>query len=105
MSQINYDEVNLMLRLYDLRREPRLRQARSWFGLAGSSACPTTAPFVSDQPQSQCPVNQAVDGGRIQTVSTFLSHNGCWNVAGVDSSAWPNYKSKSRQPPGLYSEF
>jgi hypothetical protein len=31
MSQINYDEVNLMLRLYDLRREPRLRQARSWF--------------------------------------------------------------------------
>src|ERR1700716_3736805 len=31
MSQISYDEVNLMLRLYDLRREPRLRQARSWF--------------------------------------------------------------------------
>jgi hypothetical protein len=31
MSQINYDEVNLMLRLYDLRRETRLREARSWF--------------------------------------------------------------------------
>ncbi len=31
MSQISYDEVNLMLRLYDMRREPRLRQARSWF--------------------------------------------------------------------------
>jgi hypothetical protein len=31
MSQINYEEVNLMLRLYELRREPRLRQARSWF--------------------------------------------------------------------------
>jgi len=31
MSQITYEEVNLMLRLYDLRREPRLRQARSWF--------------------------------------------------------------------------
>ena len=31
MSQITYDEVNLMLRLYDLRREPRLRQARAWF--------------------------------------------------------------------------
>src|ERR1700738_626391 len=31
MSQISYDEVNLMLRLYDRRREPRLRQARSWF--------------------------------------------------------------------------
>ena len=31
MSQISYDEVNLMLRLYDMRREPRLRQARAWF--------------------------------------------------------------------------
>jgi hypothetical protein len=31
MSDISYDEVNLMLRLYDLRREPRLREARAWF--------------------------------------------------------------------------
>lgn len=31
MSTITYEEVNLMLRLYDMRREPRLRQARSWF--------------------------------------------------------------------------
>lgn len=31
MSQVNYDEVNLMLRLYELRREPKLREARSWF--------------------------------------------------------------------------
>jgi hypothetical protein len=31
MSQITYEEVNLMLRLYDLRREPRLREARGWF--------------------------------------------------------------------------
>src|ERR1700739_1461730 len=31
MSQISYEEVNLMLRLYDLRREPRLREARAWF--------------------------------------------------------------------------
>jgi len=31
MAQVNYDEVNLMLRLYELRREPRLREARSWF--------------------------------------------------------------------------
>src|SRR5438270_10965647 len=31
MAQITYDEVNLMLRLYDLRREARLRQARVWF--------------------------------------------------------------------------
>src|SRR5215470_2332340 len=31
MSAITYDEVNLMLRLYDLRREQKLRQARSWY--------------------------------------------------------------------------
>jgi hypothetical protein len=31
MSSISYDEVNLMLRLYDLRREPQLRKARAWF--------------------------------------------------------------------------
>ncbi len=31
MAQVSYDEVNLMLRLYDMRREPRLRQARAWF--------------------------------------------------------------------------
>src|SRR5256885_12595184 len=31
MAEVSYEEVNLMLRLYDLRREPRLRQARAWF--------------------------------------------------------------------------
>jgi hypothetical protein len=30
-TQITYDEVNLMLKLYELRREARLREARSWF--------------------------------------------------------------------------
>jgi len=27
-----YDDANLILKLYDLRREPRLREARKWFG-------------------------------------------------------------------------
>jgi len=31
MAQVTYEEVNLMLRLYDMRREPRLREARAWF--------------------------------------------------------------------------
>lgn len=26
-----YDDVNLILRLYELRREPKLREARAWF--------------------------------------------------------------------------
>jgi hypothetical protein len=28
----SYDDVNLILRLYELRREPKLREARDWFG-------------------------------------------------------------------------
>jgi hypothetical protein len=31
MSQPTHEQVNLMLRLYELRREPRLREARTWF--------------------------------------------------------------------------
>ncbi len=29
--QATYEDANLILRLYELRREPRLRQARQWF--------------------------------------------------------------------------
>jgi hypothetical protein len=31
MSDVNHEQVNLMLRLYDIRREPRLREARDWY--------------------------------------------------------------------------
>ena len=31
MAAVSYEEVNLMLRLYELRREARLREARSWY--------------------------------------------------------------------------
>ena len=30
-KQATYDDVNLILKLYDMRREPRLREARKWF--------------------------------------------------------------------------
>ena len=33
-TQATYDDANLILKLYDLRREPRLRDARKWFGSA-----------------------------------------------------------------------
>src|SRR5271168_5062887 len=32
MSEVTHEQVNLLLRLYDLRRESRLREARDWFG-------------------------------------------------------------------------
>jgi hypothetical protein len=35
-----YDDVNLILRLYDMRREERLRQARTWF----FNKCQVTSP-------------------------------------------------------------
>src|SRR2546430_16959781 len=31
MGQVTSEQVNLMLRLYEERREPRLREAREWF--------------------------------------------------------------------------
>jgi hypothetical protein len=31
MGEVTHEQVNLMLRLYDMRREPRLREAREWF--------------------------------------------------------------------------
>lgn len=31
MGQVTHEQANLLLRLYELRREPRLRQARAWF--------------------------------------------------------------------------
>ena len=31
MATATYDDVNLILRLYELRREPKLREAREWF--------------------------------------------------------------------------
>ena len=31
-NQATYDDANLILRLYELRREEKLRQARDWFG-------------------------------------------------------------------------
>lgn len=31
MAEVTHQQADLMLRLYDMRREPRLRQARAWF--------------------------------------------------------------------------
>ncbi|MGD0955548.1 MAG: hypothetical protein ABR953_01790 [Candidatus Acidiferrales bacterium] len=31
MGEVTHDQVNLMLKLYDTRREPLLREARAWY--------------------------------------------------------------------------
>ena len=33
-NQATYEDAKLLIKLYDLRREPRLRDARKWFGSA-----------------------------------------------------------------------
>jgi hypothetical protein len=43
MSQPTYDDANLLLRLYELRREPKMRDARNWF--FGNFKCKTMAEF------------------------------------------------------------
>jgi len=40
MGDVTHQQAELMLRLYDLRREPRLRQARTWFVEHFSAATP-----------------------------------------------------------------
>jgi hypothetical protein len=32
MGVVTHEQANLLLKLYDARREPRLREAREWFG-------------------------------------------------------------------------
>ena len=43
MSQPTYDDANLLLRLYELRREPKMREARNWF--FGNFKCKSMAEF------------------------------------------------------------
>lgn len=43
MHQSTYDDANLVLRLYDLRREERMRTARNWF--VANFRCQTMAQF------------------------------------------------------------
>ncbi len=43
MDKATYDDVNLILKLYELRREDKMRAARSWF--AANFKCKSMAEF------------------------------------------------------------
>jgi len=47
-TQATYEDVNLILKLYEMRREEKMRQAREYF--SGMFGCKTMAEF-----QRQCP--------------------------------------------------
>jgi hypothetical protein len=48
MGQVTHEQANLVLRLYELRREPRLREARSWF--VGNFDCKTPEDMMQKCP-------------------------------------------------------
>jgi hypothetical protein len=40
MGEVTHEQANLMLRLYEIRREARLRQARAWFAAEYQAGTP-----------------------------------------------------------------
>jgi hypothetical protein len=62
MSQPTYDDANLLLRLYELRRDPKMREARSWF--VANFRCKTMADFAQ-----LCPPGSDANASYRQCVS------------------------------------
>jgi hypothetical protein len=68
MSQPTYDDANLILRLYELRREEKMRAARNWF--VANFRCKTMAEM-----QALCPPGTEQNAYYRQVVSY-------WDMAG-----------------------
>lgn len=73
--QPTYDDANLILKLYELRREPRLREARRWF-----TAMP---PITSrDQWLKQCPPGSE-ENASYRMVTTYWDMAASFVVNGI----------------------
>lgn len=73
--QPTYEDANLILKLYDLRREPRLREARRW--MAGA------APFTSrDQWLKVCPPGSE-ENASYRMVTTYWDMAASFVVNGI----------------------
>jgi hypothetical protein len=109
MSSISYDEVNLMLRLYDLRREPQLRKARSWFVEHFHSETPEE--MVQKYPQSSEEntfirmvisywemVASIVNRGLINDELFFESNGEIWVVWDRMRAVVPTWRTAFRNP-------
>jgi hypothetical protein len=75
MSQATYDDANLLLRLYELRRDPKMREARSWFM---ANFKPKTMADV----QALCPPGSEPNA-MMRMVSTYWDMAASFIVAGV----------------------
>lgn len=56
MSKATYDDVNLILKLYELRREDKMRAARGWF--AGNFKCKSILAFELLSPEENAHFRQ-----------------------------------------------
>jgi len=67
MGQVTHEQAELVLRLYDLRREPRLREARSWFVTNFNAKTP-------EEVMQQCPPGSEANTSMRMTI-------GYWEMA------------------------
>ena len=67
MSQPTYDDVNLILRLYEMRREAKMREARGWF--FGEFRCKSMEEFGK-----QCPPGSGMN-------ANFRQFTSYWEMA------------------------
>ena len=74
-TQATYDDVNLILKLYDMRREDKLREARAWF-----SANFKVKTF--DELQKLCPTGSDANAS-FRMVTTYWEMVGSFVAGGV----------------------
>ena len=67
MAQATYDDANLLLKLYELRREDKMREARAWF-------IANFKPKTVDEMMKLCPPGSA-ESARMRQVITY------WDMA------------------------
>jgi len=65
-AKATYDDVNLILKLYEMRREEKLRQARGWFGKSFKAA-------TMEEFQALCPSGS-------ETNSYYLMVTSYWEM-------------------------
>jgi len=75
MTQATYDDANLLLRLYDLRREPKLREARVWF-------VANFKPKTLAEVQELCPPGSE-NNARMRMVVSYWDMAASFIIAGV----------------------
>jgi hypothetical protein len=109
MGDVTHEQANLLLRLYELRREPRMREAREWFfanyrptsleemsALAplGSSADASVRMVISYWEMAASIVNR----GLIDEEFFFENSGEQWAVWGRISALVPAIRERSKNP-------